>query len=463
MLTRRLAAVVSGVLAVIGALLPGAAAAAAAPRAATVPCSWPMYGHDAGRSFAQSRRCTEIHRGTVTALTPAWFLPTADSVTASPAVVGGTAYVGSWDGVMHAINQRTGRERWRFAIGDTSNTAFGRIESSAAVVDVAGRRVVIFGGGATVYVLDARNGRELTSVCVDPRESGADRCQGNSDGAIEIESSPAVVGVGDHLEVVVGMDVHNADHVGRTGVVSFGLSRTHGWTLEPRWKFDPETRRTYTGPALLTEGAGAGDGCASVWSSPAVDVANNMVFFGTGSCSAPGVTSGESMWGIRLSDGKFVWTFDAHAPERYPSRNWDDDFGASPNLLPGGLVGEGSKGGTYYALDRLTGSLRWETHAGQAGHVTSGFAVGGMIGSAAVGRVNGRPAVFATTAISTPLRAPLDENPGDIDPALLDDPGRLFSIHAMSVEDGSILWRSPLSRASYGAASYANGVVFAPS
>ncbi len=427
-----------------------------------------MYGHDAGRSFAQTPDCTGINQSRVTSLLPAWFVPTADSVTASPAVVDGVVYVGSWDGVMHAFDQLTGKERWRFAISDTSNTAFGRIESSAAVVDISATRVVLFGGGATMYALDARTGRELASVCIDPRANPAVRCRGESNGDIEILSSPAVVQRDGETRVLVGMDVHNARNVGRTGVLSFRLLASP-WRLEPTWKFDPETRSTYTGPGLVTQGAGQGDGCASVWASPAVDVENDMVFFGTGSCShdknAAGatITSGESMWGVRLSTGAFVWTFDAHAPDRYPSRRWDDDFGASPNLLPHGLVGNGAKDGWYYALDRMTGRLVWENHAGQAGHVTGGFAVGGMIGSAAVGWSGGEQAIFATTAISTPLRAPLDETPGDIDPELLEDPGRMFSLHAIRARDGKLLWRSPWVRASYGAPTYANGVVLVPS
>jgi outer membrane protein assembly factor BamB len=425
-----------------------------------------MYGHDPARSFAQSRRCTEINRRRVSTLLPSWFVPTADSVTASPAVVDGVAYVGSWDGVMHALDERTGAERWHFAINDTSKTAFGRIESSAAVVKVGTTSLVVFGGGSTLYALDAATGAPLASVCVDPRSNPAVRCQGASNGAIEILSSPAIVRVGNEIRVVVGMDVHNASNVGRTGLLGFRLAASP-WRLEPLWKFDPETRATYTGPGLLTQDAGHGDGCASVWSSPAVDVPNDMLFFGTGSCGDPTITSGESVWGIKLSTGAFVWSYDAHAPGRYPSRLWDDDFGASPNLLPNGMVGVGSKDGWYYALKRVTGQpdgeLVWKTHAGESGHVTQGFAVGGMIGSAAIGMARGEPAIFATTAISTPLRAPLDETPGDIDPGLLEDPGRLFSMHAMSAKTGKILWRSPWVRASYGAPTYANGVVMVPS
>ena len=452
---RRVAAIVVGVALLLGGLAPAA-------RAAPLRCAWPMYGHDIGHSFAQTVDCTTINAGRALTLLPSWFVPTADSVTASPAIVGDTVYVGGWDGIFHALDARTGKKRWTFEIGDTNNVGFGRIVASAAVVDVGSKRVVLFAGGATLYALDAANGHELASICLDPRSNPALRCQGGSEADIEIESSPAVFSVGKETRIVIGMDVHNARAVGRTGIVSLRLRPGPSWRLEPLWKFDPEAETAYTGTNLLTVGSGTGSGCAGVWSSPAVDVANDRVFFGTSSCSVDNVTAGESLWGVRLSTGALVWKFQPHEPP-FPSRRWDDDFGASPNLLPFGLVGNGGKDGWYYALDRITGQLRWATHAGQAGHLTSGFAVGGMIGSAAVGLTKGEPTIFATTAISTPLRAPLDETPLDLDPTLVDDPQRMLSLHAIRVRDGKLLWRSLLPRASYGAATYANGVVLVPS
>jgi outer membrane protein assembly factor BamB len=196
-----------------------------------------------------------------------------------------------------------------------------------------------------------------------------------------------------------------------------------------------------------------------VWASPAVDVAKGLVFFGTGSCSVDGVTSGESLYAADLATGALRWTY--HPPRT--STLLDDDFGASPNLLPGGLVGNGGKDGWYYALaeqPRADGSaaLAWATHVGQSGHVSDGFAIGGIIGTPAVGAVKGVPAIFVTTAISTPV--------GDgptVDRSLTEDPARLLSLTALRASDGAILWRSPLARQSYGAPNYANGVVLVPS
>jgi polyvinyl alcohol dehydrogenase (cytochrome) len=452
-----LAAAVSALAA--GVLPP---ARAAAPKPAPNPCDWPTYGHDVAHSFAAAPACTALSPLNASTLTPDWVFTTPDSVTASPTVVDGTVYVGDWGGTFYALPADPGpgpvTPRWTFDVTDTNAVAFGRIVSSAAVTTVAGRRLVLFGGGATLYALDAASGEEVASICLDPRADPAVRCKG-SERQVEVESSPAVVTIGGETRVLVGLDVHNDQDVGRTGLVEVALTK-HGFA--PRWKFDPEGPATYRGADQLTVGSGSGSGCASVWSSPAVDVARNLAFFGTGSCSVDGVTAGESMWAVDLRDGELRWVF--HPPRA--STQYDDDFGASPNVLPGGLVGNGNKDGWYYAVAEEpardgSATLAWSKHVGESGHVSTGFAVGGVIGTPAVGKVGADDAVFITTAISTPIGKPLDDG-ASLDQTLLEDPGRMLSLSAVRVRDGALLWRAPLARQSYGAPTYANGVVLVP-
>jgi len=363
---------------------------------------------------------------------------------------------------------------WTFEIDDPNAVAFGRIVSSASVTTIDDTKVVIFGGGATLYVLDAATGDELTRLCLDPRlddHTVGGRCKGTHAGQqVEVESSPAVIAAATSAQVVVGLDVHNDKDVGRTGVVSSTLAHDaeDGWTFVPEWKFDPEGDGpgdpdgvTYSGDGLLTAGSGTGWGCASVWGSPAVDVEHRLAFFGTGSCGSPGIEVGEDAWAVDLDTGALAWRFDTPRV----NEDWDDDYGASPNLLPGDLVGFGSKDGSYYAFDRQTGSRAWTAHVGESGHVTDGFAVGGIIGTPAVGDVGDEPAIFATTALSTPIYEPLDEGHPQFwfDQSLAEDPLRMLSLTAFDAADGHILWRAPLSRQSYGAPTYSNGVLLVPS
>ena len=441
------------------ALLAAAALCALAPAASRASgCNWPMYGHDPGHSFAQSAVCAQITAANVAALTERWFFATGEfPVTASTTVVNGVAYVGDWSGKMHAIDVATGTEIWSFQIDDLQNSYPGDIVSSAAVdtmrVGASSIRVLVFGGNATLYALDPTNGALLAKQDLDPRVNADDS------GEVEIESSPVIAHFAEGDDrVFVGMDVHNDANVGRTGLHSFSLVQNPGGPTPYRfqliYKFDPETRTLRTS---ITEGSGTGRGCGGIWSSPVFDPAafdgDGLVVFGTSNCGNPDPThteaESEGVYALRAATGALVWEFHPRAYNDY-----DDDFGASANLLPGGLVGNGGKDGLYYAFDRLTGARPWTSHPAQSGHVNAQFAVGGIIGTPAVGAVNGEAAIFMSSALSTPIGDPITMLP---DPTLVEDPQRMLSLHAISAVDGRILWRSAVARPSFGAPTYANG------
>src|SRR5205085_11702503 len=132
----------------------------------------------------------------VATLVPKWVVHTTDSVTASPTVVGGVVYVGSWDGTFYAVDAATGHVRWTHSIDDGHQVAFGRIVSTAAVPDQRGvdgktRRIVVFGGGATLYALDAATRRTLAQLDVDPRSAADRAAHPAARPEIETPSSPA--------------------------------------------------------------------------------------------------------------------------------------------------------------------------------------------------------------------------------------------------------------------------------
>src|SRR6202008_1654861 len=95
---------------------------------------------------------------------------------ASPAISGGTLFVGSWDSYFYALDAGSGKEIWRFKTGDDPviHNQVG-IQSSAAVAD----GVVDFGcRDSKVYAVDTTTGR--------------DRCSDHNKGSWVI-SSPAVL------------------------------------------------------------------------------------------------------------------------------------------------------------------------------------------------------------------------------------------------------------------------------
>lgn len=488
----------------LGALaLVGGIAISAMPLAAAHPghdepgidaCDWTSFRNGPRNPGASD--CDRIGVTNVSTLRPHLLYRTRDSVTSTPAVVDGVLYVGAWDGRFYAFDTAdpgvgdpslegnpiaTVEPLWTFEVDDANGVSFGRIVSSPTVTDINGTRLVIFAGGATVYALDATSGLPVAQLCLDPRtdaDAGPDGRCGGSEGQIEVESSPVVVPHEDgSVRILIGQDNHNRANLGRTGIVKLRLEQVGtSWSMTPEWKFDPEARVAYDeadeGPDFLTHGSGTGDGCGGVWGTPAVDVARDVVVFGTASCNripAGGVSNtedvaGEKVYAVRYSTGEELWRF--NPPRPYGSRT-DDDFGASVQLydIAGSLVaGAGGKDGWYYARDAATGARRWETQMGQPGHLQSGFAIGGVLGSPAVGEVNGAPALFVTTAISTPVGAPLDQGtPNSLDRSLATDPGRMLSLHALDASTGAVLWRSPLTRQTYGHPTYANGLVFVTS
>ncbi|HLH27873.1 MAG TPA: PQQ-binding-like beta-propeller repeat protein, partial [Acidimicrobiales bacterium] len=181
-----------------GAALPG-------------PWDWPTYGHDAQHTFHGRTTLTE---SSAKRLAVAWYYRTGDVVTATPTVVGGTVYVGSWDDNFYALDLATGALRWkaRLAAQDAVTPYPGQVPrdvtsdgglvtSSAWYEPASGRRpaLVIFGGGYTLYALDAANGRTYWRHDYPGRPGPPDP---NQDGT-RIFSSPVVVGG----LVVFGIDV----------------------------------------------------------------------------------------------------------------------------------------------------------------------------------------------------------------------------------------------------------------
>ncbi|HVV37544.1 MAG TPA: PQQ-binding-like beta-propeller repeat protein [Acidimicrobiales bacterium] len=458
------------------ALLPSTPAVAAPPRI----CNWSRYGRDASLSFAAPSRCTKLNRANAALMVPKWYFHGKDSMSASTTVVDGVVYEGSWDGVLHALSAKTGKQLWSFKVDDSHENAFGRIVSTAAVdtfaVPGVGKvPVLLFGGGGTLYALaPGRVGPVLLAkVDVDPRtpELKAKQDKAGDHPEVEIESSPLVAHFADGDRIYVGFDLHNNDHVGRAGMLAFTLRPDvgHGrpYAFDLAFKFDPERHAVLHS---LTEDSGSGWGCGDVWSSPAFQPTgpnDGVVVFGTGNCdhskesAAAGEVGREGIFAINARSGQRLWEYHPRPPQ-----DLDDDFGASPNILDNGAaVGEGGKDGWYYKLDLHTGKLLWASHAGQAGHLNTGFAVGGFIGTTAVGRVKpaglgaSRPAIFGAVAIDTPIARPIDDHHGSLSTNLAADPTRVFSLVAIDEQTGDVLWRAPITAPSYGAVTYSNGVV----
>ncbi len=308
--------------------------------------SWPMYGYDLSGTRWNSTE-TEIDSSSVASLVPSWSQSGLIGVTGTPVVAGGVAYFGDWKGQVHAVEASTGHPLWTTPLGG------GDVVGSPAV---AGRRVLV-GIGKTLYALDRGTGRILWQAVT------------NANAYSMINASPVVVGglvfLGTaQFEEVVG----KAPFSFRGSIGAFNVS-----SGKLVWNF-------YTTPNNATSGAGEG-----IWSTPAVDTKLGLLYVGTGqNLDNPSGPLADSLLAIRYKTGRLAWSRQFNHPDVFSTADFsgkDADVGASPNLWVAngkGLIGVGSKNGTYYAMNRRNGHLIWETH------LAAGSTFGGALGSAAV-------------------------------------------------------------------------------
>lgn len=413
--------------------------------------NWPMYGRNLSHSF--SNTSSRINQANVAHLRPLWEFVTSDTISASPTVVNGILYVGSWDGFFYALNATSGALVWKFRVdcdnvivpvpphcllpGQSPPPRFfslgGLITSTAAVVE--GK--VYFAAGKTVYKLNARTGSLLWKhvICGNPENTD---CTSDAKDPTQIFSSPAVFGD----LVFIG---HTAGADGYRGAIE-ALSVVDG---SERWRFEVDPKLNAKGEPILDRRGraigGVNRGCGAVWSSAALDPNLGLVFFGTGDCERnPTPPYHDSILALDAKTGRLAW---AYQPPRLPN-GCDQDFGASPNLIDlhgRRYIGEGGKDGTYYLLTRENGNLAWSRN------VVFGGSIGGIFGASFAG---GR--IFAATSLGDGI----DNPTGRCDPSNPNDiPIQEPSIHSFAIDNGDVLWQR-MHNHSVAPTSVANGVVF---
>ncbi len=459
----------------VGALLAGGPAAVAVTSGTSNGCSndWASGWHGPSHPSSVAPHCSKITRANAAALAPRWVQRTGDVVTAGPVVVGNSVYAGDWTGMFTAYDRATGKPRWHHQITATSPFYPGMIVSTASVTNFpdatapGGQRlVVLFGGGSSLWALDAATGDELASVDLDPRDAATKAAQAaaGKNPQIDVESSPVVADVlaGGKRDrrIYVGMDVHNDANVGRTGIIALHLVRgDDGWSFDPIWKLDAETGEVYQGVAGLTANSGTGFGCGGVWSSPAVDIADNLVTFGTASCSNPdaaqaaGANWAERMVAARADTGQIVWAY-RPAPTTEQA-HLDYDFGASANVFTtvhgARIIGEGRKNGCYYARYATSGEPLWTSCTAQPAYIGGNLSIGGFLGTTAVQTDDSGHAVriIGASAVALP------HGPKQVAKSTV-------VVRAMNAATGATEWTYRIAGPTYGSVSVAGNVVLVP-
>ncbi len=245
-----------------------------------------------------------------------WTFQAKEGVMSSAAIADGTVYVGSMDGLLHAIDLATGRERWSYK-------AAGSIEESSPAVSAG----VVYVGDVTgvLHAVDAASGRARWTF--------------QTEG--EIRSSPAPAGD----KVLIGSYDQN-------------LYCLLAATGKPAWKYT--TEGPVHGTAAVDRGVVYISGCDEYLR--AIDLANGRQLFAVSMGSNAGAsaaidagtayvgTFGNEVLAIDLARHAVRWTY------RHPTRNFP--FYASAAVASGRVV-VGGRDKMVHAIVATTGRAAW--------------------------------------------------------------------------------------------------------
>jgi len=427
------------------------------------PGDWPMFGQSLSNTAADPKGVT-ISTKNVSQLKVKWTYTSGGDISARAAVVNGVAYFPDWGGNLSAVRAKDGTAVWSRQLSDYTSVANTQSRTSPAVV------------GGTVYI-GTQEGAWLLAISAATGDLLWRTQLESNDPSALITASPAVsgglvyTGVASSQEgqaafipgfvccngrgSVVAVNAATGAIAWKTYTVPTGYSGGGVWGSN--FVVDATRNTVFVGtgnnyshptdPAYLACIAGGGSPAAC--SSPNNHVDSIVAFdMNTGAINWAtklvtwnqfGVPNGSDDWNVAC----FIPPFTNCPSDPGP----DYDFASSPNLItyhssrgPKTILGAGQKSGIYYALDPDTGAVLWQTQVGP------GSSLGGMEwGSASDGK---RIYVSIANLYGIPFAA-----------------GSAGSWAALDPATGAILWQTadPNGAIALGPMAVANDVVYASS
>lgn len=404
---------------------------------------WLRFGYDLQNTRFNSKEDVLV-RNNVERLKVKWTFESDAPIQTTPTVVGDTLYFGTLSGHQYALESSTGKVKWKYFAGyNRDPDAPDQGVRSSSQYDKG--RLYFANGLAQVHCLDADSGKQLwqTQLDDDPMRNRA-----------QILCSVAV-----HRDKV---------YVGTSSAHAQAVCLDAG-TGAVRWRF-------YVVPDRTRDGGG------SIWTSPAVDEAANIVYFDTGSVKSfmppDPMLFTESMIAFDADTGEMLWYDQLRAADPF-----DLDYSCHPMIFDAihpvrkyetrPSVAAGNKSGVY-CFNRYTGASYWKamltapsTHGGPVVNSTA-VAYNRVFVVSNGGGVRGR------TGIS--VAAALHAYTGDItwwvaNSAPIDGPvavaGQVFyqglqdgTLEAMDANSGEQLWTYQLPGPIRSGMTIANGSLY---
>ena len=392
---------------------------------------WPGWGLTRGNTRHITADKITINRGNVADLKLKWAFafPEALRVRSQPALAGGALFVGSHNGKVYALDRDTACVRWTFQASAAVRN--GIVVSPWTKGDDEATPLAYFGDLlGYVYAVNAQTGELVWRDRPDTHPNAT------MTGAPTLYGDTLYVPVSS-LEVIVTRNPDYECCTFRGSIVAFD-SRTG----ERKWQtysvVDAPSPKGVTSVGTTRLGPSG----APVWNSPSIDEKRNQIFFGTGeNYSSPDSGTSDSIIALDMETGAVNWVFQAtvgdvwngacsslgggdNGPNCPEEDGPDVDFGAGATLATTSdgrdLVIAGQKSGDVYALDPDTGALVWKTNVGR------GSLLGGINFGIAI----------ANDKVYVPIADVIDGSgfPGERHPGM----------HALDINSGKILWRSPM-------------------
>jgi len=408
---------------------------------------WPTYLYDQSRTGANLSETT-ITAATASQLQLAWEFNTSGIVGASPTLVNGVMYIGSWNGYEYALDANTGQELWSSYLGVSQQTkrCYGSygigIDSTASVQD----NVVYVGGGdGYMYALNAADGSVIwkTLLGLPPYYNW---------------SSPLLY----NNTLYIGLAAY-CDPPYVQGKV-MALNMTDG---------------SIVASISLVSGNQKG---APVWGSAAVDSNTNTIYVATGNNGSKSIVKQPYAEAIVALDANTL-AIEDHWQIPTAEQVHDSDFGTTPTLFTVNGVdylGALNKNGIYYVFNRdnpLSAGPVWEQPlSGNSEKVTgdnvspSCYNNGVIYAGAAGGVNNGLSFGGSITAFDAPSGTILwtfETHGAMVSPVtctsdlVIDNQGKVVEVR--SAADGTILFSYKTNRRLYGASLISNGFLYVPS
>jgi outer membrane protein assembly factor BamB len=339
---------------------------------------WPYVGQNLNNDGNQ-RLERQIATDNAAELTERWRFgvatgPGGAGISGQPTISYGVAYFADANGVVHAVDAKTGTLIWQTTIPGaqfvTSPTITNRFLYIAESEDLSELTLTAPG---RIFCIDRENGAIVWEAPLDPSTLGSVI----PDIPVSFLAYGGDTAVIDDYVIVGVASIENSlapgDNTFRGSVVAFNR-----FTGEELWRLYTTDDQASPMPEF---GAGGG-----VWSSPAIDRQRKLLFIGTGQayeCPSqftecppsefePGTLAGpltDSLLAVDYRTGELIWHKQFTQDDVWGANTGlvgrDFDVGAHPDLfsvltrLPGDryprrhdLVGVGDKGGRYYILER---------------------------------------------------------------------------------------------------------------